>query len=634
MRSFTLREKLRYRIDTWMSKGTAPVIVWLFALSLANVLGIAAVVTAFGLAPAQDGKPPGFWSVAWMSLMRSMDAGTMANDTGSPLFLIAMLAVTTGGVFTLGTLIGLISTAITRRLEDLRRGRSPVVERDHVVVLGWSPHLVTLVNELAVAAAAHRETCVVILAERDKREMEDELKQRLGPLGRCRVVCRTGNPADPDDLALVHSEGARVVVVLPDEAAASDVRLIKTLFAVRSLPGYRPGAPRLVTAVRDPAQVEVVRQAAGAAGQVVITDEMIARVLAQTSRQPGLARVYLELLDYACGSDIYFLERPELVGRTFAHAVNAFENATTIGILAQDGDTLVNPPGDTELAPGDRLIVLTDEIEDVRPVRGAPGESAVSGSFARPVAEAADRTLVLNWNRRAALLLREIDRHAPAGSAVTVLAAAPSAAAEIEALRPSLARIEVTHRTGDPRQRAALESAGLAFQHGVIVLTDGAALTPDDADAGVLVTLMQVHAQARAARARPHVTVEVLDTRTRELAEAAEADDVVPADRVVSMLLAQLSESPEFHDLLDELFDAEGCEIRMRPVRGYVAVGTPVAFGTLVEAVRKREQIAIGYRIASQAREQAANRGIVLNPGKSSVVTFTADDQVVLLGPI
>lgn len=633
MRTFTLRQRLRYRLDTWMSKGTAPVIIWLFALSLANVLGVAAVVTAFGWAPAPGGVRPGFWDVAWMSLMRSMDAGVMSGDTGSTPFLLSMLAVTTGGVFVLGTLIGLISSGISRRLEELRKGRSPVVEHGHVVVLGWSNHLVPLVRELVVGSAAHGGTCVVILAERDKAAMEDELKLRV-ETGRSRVVCRTGNPADPDDLELVHPEGARVVIALPDEAAASDVRLIKTLFAVRSLPGYRPGAPRIVTAVRDPAQADVVRQAMGGTGDVVVTDEMVARVLAQTSRQPGLARVYVEVLDFASGSDLYILDRPELASRSFAHALGAFENACPIGLVQRDGRTLLNPPSDTVFEAGDRLVVLTDEVEDLQYARTPPVSPNVSGSFARPSADATERTLVLHWNRRAQLLLREIDRHAPPGAAVTVLTQSASAAADIEAIRPRLQRITVTLRDGDPRQHGQLESAGLAFQHGVIVLADCDAGSADEADAGVLVTLMQVHALARAARARPHVTAEVLDARSRELAEAAEADDVVPADRMASMLLAQLAESAEVRDLLDELFDAEGCEIRMRPAGEFVPVGTPVTFGTLVEAVRRRERVAIGYRIASQAREQAANRGIVLNPGKSSVVTFTADDQVVLIGSL
>ena len=52
------------------------------------------------------------------------------------------------------------------------------------------------------------------------------------------------------------------------------------------------------------------------------SNEIIARVTAQASRQPGLAAVVLDLLDFD-GDEIYFQEVPQLVGRTFADAVLA-----------------------------------------------------------------------------------------------------------------------------------------------------------------------------------------------------------------------------------------------------------------------------------------------------------------------
>ena len=55
---------------------------------------------------------------------------------------------------------------------------------------------------------------VAILADRDKVEMEDEIRARLGSLGRLRVVCRTGSPTEPADLELVNPQAAASVLVL------------------------------------------------------------------------------------------------------------------------------------------------------------------------------------------------------------------------------------------------------------------------------------------------------------------------------------------------------------------------------------------------------------------------------------
>ena len=56
--------------------------------------------------------------------MRTLDTGTMGGDAGHPGFLLGMLAVTLGGVFTTSMLIGIMSNALQSKLENLRKGRS------------------------------------------------------------------------------------------------------------------------------------------------------------------------------------------------------------------------------------------------------------------------------------------------------------------------------------------------------------------------------------------------------------------------------------------------------------------------------------------------------------------------------
>ncbi len=59
-----------------------------------------------------------FSEVAWMSLLRTLDSGTMGGDTGSPFFLFMMLLVTFGGVFVVSALIGVImAPGATRTLK-------------------------------------------------------------------------------------------------------------------------------------------------------------------------------------------------------------------------------------------------------------------------------------------------------------------------------------------------------------------------------------------------------------------------------------------------------------------------------------------------------------------------------------
>jgi len=48
--------------------------------------------------------------------------------------------------------------------------------------------------------------------------------------------------------------------------------------------------------------------------QPILTNDLIARVVAQTSRQSGLSVVYTELMNFS-GDEIYFTDVPDFTGR-------------------------------------------------------------------------------------------------------------------------------------------------------------------------------------------------------------------------------------------------------------------------------------------------------------------------------
>ncbi|MFN5934435.1 MAG: hypothetical protein ACK46D_09085, partial [Roseiflexaceae bacterium] len=205
---------LRYRVDNIFARGTGALIVLLAICSLLIIVVIATVVKVFNLAPDANLS---FAQIVWMGLMRTLDSGTMGGDAGSWGFLFAMLAVTIGGIFVVSTLIGVLSAGIEGRLESLRRGRSQVIETGHTVILGWSPHIMTLVAELIEANASQRDACIVIMGDKDTVEMQDALTDKIGVFKTTRIVCRTGNPIDAADLAIVSLQSSKSIIVMRPE---------------------------------------------------------------------------------------------------------------------------------------------------------------------------------------------------------------------------------------------------------------------------------------------------------------------------------------------------------------------------------------------------------------------------------
>ena len=123
----------------------------------------------------------------------------------------------------------------------------------------------------------------------------------------------------------------------------------------------------------------------------------------------------------------------------------------------------------------------------------------------------------------------------------------------------------------------------------------------------------------------------MLDSRNRDLAEAARADDFIVSDKLTSLMLTQVSENKELMAVFGELFAAGGAELYLKPATDYVAAGAAVNFYTILEAARRRGEIAIGYRLAQNANDAAQNYGVTVNPKKSENVTFGAEDKVIVM---
>ena len=79
----SLRQRIAYAIDTSLAGGPAVLIGWLGIVSLVMILVLSLVVWSTGIAPAGEDGSPGFLQIAWMSLLRTLDPGTMGGDAGS-----------------------------------------------------------------------------------------------------------------------------------------------------------------------------------------------------------------------------------------------------------------------------------------------------------------------------------------------------------------------------------------------------------------------------------------------------------------------------------------------------------------------------------------------------------------------
>jgi Trk K+ transport system NAD-binding subunit len=628
----TFQQRFQYFFDNYMSRGTGALIGGLAIIALIVILIAATVINRGGMpfAPAGSESAMSFPEAAWEGMMRTLDAGTMGGDQGWG-FRFVMFFVTVGGVLFVSALIGIINNGLEDKLDELRKGRSIVLESDHTLILGWSPQVFTIISELVLANESRKSgAIIVVLADQDKVEMEDAIHERVPDTKNTKVICRSGSPIDMTDLEIASPQRARSIIILA-EGSDPDTHVIKSVLAITNNPNRHEEPYHIVTQIRDPKNIEIVKMIGQKdIVQPILTNDLIARVVAQTSRQSGLSIVYTELMNFG-GDEIYFKREPGLSGKTYGEALQAYETSTVMGLRKMDGIIMLNPKPNSRVEPGDQLLLIAEDDDKISLAnsRVTLDESLMrtNGKTPRPKPEHA---LILGWNRSGATIIRELDNYVSKGSQVTVVSDTHNLDKQIRAQSGKLKNQKVNVVEGDIRDRNLLEKLGAPDYDHVIVLAYNH-LEMQEADAITLVSLLHLRDIAEHDETPFSIVSEMLDLRNRELAEAAKVDDFIVSEHLISLMMAQLSENAELLGVFTDMFDPEGSEIYLKPMSNYVVTGKPINFATVVEAARRRNETAIGYRIMADAGKTGKSYGVRTNPKKSEKVIFAPEDRVIVI---
>jgi Trk K+ transport system NAD-binding subunit len=618
----TRGQRLRYRFDVALSRGPSVVIGWLGLLTLAIIVIGAVIMALLSMRGVNGvGNPtPSFPDALWQAMLRIVDAGTFAADATWGTRLLGLL-ITLCGIFIAGSLIGLIASGLDQRIEELRRGRSDVIEDDHTLILGWSARVPAIVSELVLANESRKRAAVVVLASDDKTEMEDVLRRAIPDMMTTRVVCRSGEPWMPRNLEMVNLAGARSVIVIGD-TDGDDSHTVKVLLAIRATIG--DAGPHVVAEVSDVETAGSVRSLLGERLVTVSSDDVVAELTAQACRQRGLSAVFRELLDFD-GDEIYFDTFPELVGKTYGECQLAFEKAAVLGIRsAADGLVVLNPPSDTVFRDGDQLIGVAED-DSVFKVTGLQKQATALETWPPTARDAMRRIVVAGWSDLGPRVIAELDEFMGPETVLEVLVdpdlVDPQAVRNAVQVRN--VSVEVSELQGGP-ELIASHAARISFHE--VILLGYREIPMDEADARTLLTLLAFRQVRQHEDVGPvRMVAELLDQRHAPLAVATGADDFIVSDELTSLMLAQLSERRDLHQVFVDLFDRTGCSIELREALQYGAHKAST-FGDVVLTASGLGQTAIGYRTARTG-------DVVINPPKSAPLRLTADDEVLVLAP-
>lgn len=637
-----LRAKLRYRIDAFIGGGAGKQLAFLAVLTVAIILFFTLVGLILGLDTANNITGNFFergYEVAWFYFGRVIDSGTFVGDAGL-LNRLVSIGVTVAGVVVAGLLISALAGNFQQALEDIRKTGAPVMEEGHFLVLGWSEKIYSVIDQLSEAYAAQGRITVVVMAERDKVEMEDKLYDKVQSQHRVKMVVRSGSSVVLNDLAKVSFDRARAIIVLIDDADVddpdkADARIMKTLMAIFNHPDARGVVDTLrVTAeVMQSTNQELAVIASNHRARVVKTNEMISKIILQTARIAGLSLVYDELLRFE-GNEIHFKKIPPAIGRRYGEILLDFPNGLVVGIAKSDGSGhVLNPSSDHVIAPDEELLILAEDARIayqpyVGPVPALP-------SMDTAAQKRVEHMLVLGWNAKIFPMIKEFDDYVAPGSTLTLVSTLPEEErlAQIEDKVGEVGTVQLRHLVGQFTSRGLMDQLQPQNYPLVMVLGDTVdAKSAEEADTRAIIALLLLRDCARRSGMAPtqRVCSEILDPKNRELAATTRINDIVISNEMVSMVLAQITYEPRVQAVLEDLLRSEGSETYVKPIELYCPIGQPTTIEYLILAAKARNESLLGVQV--HVDDPSKKYGLVLNPqNRKAPFTPKPGDRLVVL---
>jgi|GEM_PF-588911 len=609
------KQKMKYWFDQFLAKGTLSLVLMLFLITFVSIVGIG--ILAFLVA----GNEASVFHSVWISFMQTLDAGNLSDAEGSFVYVFMMTISTIIGIFVTSMLISIISNGFQSRLENLRKGTSQVIEKNHTLILGWNDNVPVIVAELIEANRSAKKPVIVILSEEDMTATSESLKQTVKRFENTKVILRKGTIHDQSSLEMCAIDEAKTVIV----SDVDDVDTIKALLAIKQTGFFREGHNGFVSAIfASRKNLKIAQDICHDKLEAIHVSDAMNRIMAQTCLQPGLSFVYKDLFDFK-GDEFYFYHDERLTGKTVSEVVNQFQKSAFVG-FCRKGIITLNPDPSEVISATDQVIVISEDDDTIFL------DGTTSGRYDTqivPTAHSESRAirniLSIGYNANTLCVIREMLPFVKTGTRVTFLTPTPVDEEAVKSLRNE-SIMDLHFLVGTTYDQESLEQLDYQGVDTIIVFANN----PDDgerSDSETLLTVLNLKQIEKDRHLSIAIIIEIEENRNETVLQYASVDDFIISNVLSNKMLCQIAENRHLNQVFEELLDEEGSEIYLKHVENYVTLQKPVDFYTIVRSAMLKKETAIGYKIKSAK----ANGGVVINPKKDDLITFSPGDCIILL---
>ncbi|MFC1706032.1 hypothetical protein ACFL59_04310 [Planctomycetota bacterium] len=644
-----LKDRIQYTFDNLMSRGGTS-ILWglLLLIGLSFVLMVLLRLAVAAVLP--DDTVGGLPEILWRALTQIIDAGAVEADADAHLTnkIVGLVGVSVGLVF-FSALIAFISNQFERKVDELRKGKSAVIERGHTLILGFGIHVVQIIEQLVIANESERGApAVVVVSKQDKAEMDDFLNEQIPDRKNTRVITRSGDVSNPNFIRKMSVTEARSIIVLnnakvvdsPEVRDKGDARVLEATIAVVAAVGEE-NLPPVVAQLHSDRTTRLAQNLVPGKITIIDTNDILARILVYTSLNPGLAFVYDNLVGFK-GHEIY-MHRPRggWLSHPFGKLQFHFINSVLLGFRTPEGEILLNPHPD--FVPHDDYdgVILAEDDSLIRFYQKQVVTPREQQFFTKKPRIVIERQLIVGWNSKISRIIAEYALSMRDASAIDVLVGEASAAvrSHLEAVQDAHGNIRIRLLLGDVHDPGFLRKLRPQDYDNVVILAEESA-SVEDVDLHTLSRLLEFRQAFRDVeqqtdqRVKANLVTEVIDSDKADLFFKAGAQDFLIPHKFVSEIIAQIAQEPDLKRIYDDIFDEEGCEIYVKPVDLYFQrIPTTASFADCMRAAQMRGEVCMGVKISSEAANPKKNLGLYLPPDKNLVFQLLEDDCLVTLAP-
>ena len=647
--------RLSYGIDNFMSKGSSSIFLALLALFLIGFL-IMVFIRIIANAFMPDETLGSLFEIPWRVYVAVLE-GSAAETDGDSNWLAKLTSIlgVLVGLILFSSMVAFITSVFEAKLDELRRGRSLVLENDHTLILGFGDRILEVIKELIEANESEPDASIVILAEKDKEEMDNIIRDNITDFATTRVITRSGVVTNINNLKKVMAKNAKSVIIMNSAANwrdeqdknLADALVLKSIMSMMAVCDDNTHPP-IVCEIHSDRDRELAEQISNGTVKALNEVSVLSRMIAQLAlSQNGLSVVYSDMVGFD-GNEFYFYQPDDGWGGelTFGDSQNRFNSSTPMGIHNSNGEIILNPPKETPIGEDDELIVFAEDDSTIFYFNQPVYEPKLENIPTTQVEPKSHRVALLNWTTKTPIILEKLCSYLPENSELCtyVYTKIPEMDTLLIDLKKDYPEIDISIIELDLNDLKVLDQIQPQDFDSILILSPGGT-TIEEMDAYVISLLIRIR-QILITKSKsnskdeksikwPKLITEVMDSENIDIILNSGVEDFMVSNQFVSQIMAQVSEEPLALDVYDDLFQSEGSELYIKPASYYFDFNDEksitLPYGECVQAARLRDEVILGVQIKSAQKKKDKMFGINLIPDKNDQITLTCEDGLIAL---